>query len=120
MVHSSHQNVLKRLKRASGHLNKIISMIEAERPCLEVAQQLQAVTNALANAKSTYARDHIEHCLYESTLHPKERGTMFMAIIATVTALASLAGSQANSHIHIPLPKRQIRRWSPASAGYKR
>ena len=37
-MHSSHPIIIKRLKRANGHLTKIIAMIEEGRPCVEVAQ----------------------------------------------------------------------------------
>ena len=62
-VHHSHPAIIKRLKRASGHLSKVISMIEEGEPCTEVAQQLHAVVKALENAKGTYVQDHIEHCI---------------------------------------------------------
>ncbi|MCW5700436.1 MAG: metal-sensing transcriptional repressor [Rhodospirillales bacterium] len=61
--HDSHPDIVKRLKRASGHLNKVIAMIEAERPCPVVAQQLHAVAKAITNAKTIYVQDHIEHCI---------------------------------------------------------
>jgi hypothetical protein NreA len=38
--HQSHPDIIKRLKRANGNLNKIICMIEDDRPCVEVAKQL--------------------------------------------------------------------------------
>jgi uncharacterized protein len=62
-THSSHPDVIKRLKRAAGHLQSVIAMLEQEKPCLDVAQQLQAVESAVANAKKTLVRDHIDHCL---------------------------------------------------------
>jgi len=62
-THRSHGEVVKRLKRADGHLRTIIGMIEAGRPCADVAQQLQAVESALHAAKQVYIRDHIDHCL---------------------------------------------------------
>lgn len=74
MAHESHQDIVKRLKRASGHLTKIIAMIEQETRCLDVAQQLQAVTAALVSAKRVYVQDHIEHCLDQEALGPKQRG----------------------------------------------
>ncbi|MDR2852514.1 MAG: metal-sensing transcriptional repressor [Burkholderiaceae bacterium] len=67
-VHTSHPAVIKRLKRAEGHLKSIITMLESERPCLDVAQQLQAVESALSNAKKTLVHDHIDHCL-EQAMH---------------------------------------------------
>jgi hypothetical protein NreA len=63
MKHDSHPDILNRLKRANGHLQKIISMIEAERSCIELAQQLQAVESAITNAKRKLIQDHIDHCL---------------------------------------------------------
>ncbi|MBL8508208.1 MAG: metal-sensing transcriptional repressor [Chitinimonas sp.] len=63
MKHESHPDILNRLKRANGHLQKIITMIEAERSCLELAQQLQAVESAITNAKRKLIQDHIDHCL---------------------------------------------------------
>jgi DNA-binding FrmR family transcriptional regulator len=50
-LHSSHPEIMKRLKRASGHLQTIIKMLEAERDCLEIAQQIHAVERAVNAAK---------------------------------------------------------------------
>nr|WP_189677771.1 metal-sensing transcriptional repressor [Sphingomonas glacialis] len=61
--HSSHPAIIKRLNRANGHLRSIVSMIEEERPCVDIAQQLQAVENAIASAKRALINDHIDHCL---------------------------------------------------------
>jgi hypothetical protein NreA len=62
-THTSHPDIIKRLKRAHGHLKSVIAMLEEERPCLEIAQQIQAVESAITNAKKTLVRDHIDHCL---------------------------------------------------------
>ena len=63
--HRSHGDVVKRLKRADGHLRKVVRMIEEARPCADVAQQLQAIESALRSAKQVYIRDHIDHCMDE-------------------------------------------------------
>jgi DNA-binding FrmR family transcriptional regulator len=65
-VHRTHPEVIKRLRRAQGHLAKVIEMVEKESDCLMIAQQLQAVVNALSNAKTLHVHDHIEHCLAEA------------------------------------------------------
>ena len=62
-THTSHPDIIKRLKRAEGHLKSIITMLEEDRGCLEIAQQLQAVESAVASAKKTLVHDHIDHCL---------------------------------------------------------
>lgn len=61
--HVSHPKVVSRLKRADGHLRSVIAMIEDGRPCLDVAQQLQAVERAVRNAKQVLIHDHMDHCL---------------------------------------------------------
>lgn len=62
-THSSHPEIIKRLKRAEGHLKSIVTMLEEERGCLDIAQQLQAVERAIVNAKKALVHDHIDHCL---------------------------------------------------------
>ncbi|WP_439150420.1 metal-sensing transcriptional repressor [Sulfitobacter sp.] len=61
--HATHPDIVKRLKRANGHLLSVIGMIEAERPCTDIAQQLHAVEKAITQAKRTLIQDHIDHCL---------------------------------------------------------
>lgn len=61
--HASHPAIVKRLNRATGHLRSIVGMIDEGRPCVEIAQQLQAVESAIASAKRALISDHIDHCL---------------------------------------------------------
>ena len=61
--HQTHGAIIKRLKRADGHLRHVIAMIEEERPCVDIAQQLYAVEKAVCQAKRTLIYDHLDHCL---------------------------------------------------------
>jgi DNA-binding FrmR family transcriptional regulator len=61
--HPGYTNVAKRLRRASGHLQTVIAMVEADRECADIAQQLQAVERAVAAAKHTLVHQHLDHCL---------------------------------------------------------
>jgi uncharacterized protein len=63
MKHSSHREIIARLKRAHGHLGGVLAMLEEGRSCVDLAQQLHAVESAIANAKRELILDHIEHCL---------------------------------------------------------
>ncbi|WP_227317405.1 metal-sensing transcriptional repressor [Cedecea davisae] len=65
-IHSSHPDIIKRLKRAAGHLKSTIQMLEDEKPCLDITQQLQAVEKAITNAKRTLIHDHLDHCLKDA------------------------------------------------------
>lgn len=76
--HASHPDIVKRLKRAEGHLRSVVAMIEGGKPCLDIAQQLHAVEKAVAQAKRALIHDHLDHCL-EETLGPlprDKRGTV--------------------------------------------
>lgn len=63
--HAVHPDIIKRLKRATGHLQNVISMMEEKRPCLDIAQQLHAVERAISAAKKLVIHDHLDHCLEE-------------------------------------------------------
>ncbi|MBF0461990.1 MAG: metal-sensing transcriptional repressor [Magnetococcales bacterium] len=82
--HACHPEIVTRLKRASGHLLKVIAMIEAGEACEEVAQQLQAVSNALVAAKRQYVTEHIENCL------EIQEGVTLRDVIAQVKALKTM------------------------------
>lgn len=64
--HETHPEITKRLRRAEGHLRRVIVMIEEGRPCLDLAQQLHAVENAVRNARRTLIQDHLDHCLEDA------------------------------------------------------
>jgi DNA-binding FrmR family transcriptional regulator len=64
-MHTHDKAMQNRLKRAQGHLGKIITMIEENRDGLEIVQQMQAVIGALEKAKTAIVADHIEHHLEE-------------------------------------------------------
>ena len=74
--HASHPALIKRLRRAHGHLASVIGMIEAGRPCTELAQQLHAVESAVANAKRELIHDHLEHCLGSDATGPATAGAL--------------------------------------------
>ena len=73
-THRSHPEIVKRLKRVEGHLRAVIEMLENNRPCADIAQQIQAIESAVTKAKKTLIHDHIDHCL-EQIADPSSRAT---------------------------------------------
>ncbi|MBI5939644.1 MAG: metal-sensing transcriptional repressor [Caulobacterales bacterium] len=71
-THETHPEIVKRLKRAEGHLRSVVEMIGAGRSCLDVAQQLHAVEKAVGQAKRTLIQYHLDHCL-EDVVGPLAR-----------------------------------------------
>jgi len=63
MNHTTDQAIINRLGRASGHLARITEMTEENSSALDIAQQLQAVIEALPKAKTVLNGQHIEHHL---------------------------------------------------------
>ena len=65
-VHESKKNVVNRLARAIGHLEKVKRMVEDDCDCAEVLIQLAAVRSALNNTAKIILKDHIDHCLTDA------------------------------------------------------
>jgi DNA-binding FrmR family transcriptional regulator len=65
MKHESHPDIIKRLRRARGQLDAVLVMLEKNRDCVLIAQQLFALERAINSAKRTLIHDHIDHCLSE-------------------------------------------------------
>jgi DNA-binding FrmR family transcriptional regulator len=59
----SHKDVINRMNRAAGQVRNIVAMIEAQRSCLEIAQEMHAVEGAITSAKKVLIKDRIDHCL---------------------------------------------------------
>jgi len=72
-LHASHPQVVNRLKRAGGHLQNVIAMLDDGKPCLDIVQQLHAVERAIGAAKKALIHDHLDHCL-DGALHGPPRG----------------------------------------------
>jgi DNA-binding FrmR family transcriptional regulator len=74
-AHETHPNIVKRLKRAEGHLRRVIEMFAEGRSCLDLAQQLHAVEKAVGEAKRTLIHDHVDHCLVTAA-HGNSKSTV--------------------------------------------
>ena len=60
------QNVVRRLNRAEGQLRGIGRMVEEQRPCVEVLEQLASVQAALRGAAREVLRNYFERCATEA------------------------------------------------------
>lgn len=85
VVHPTHPDIIARLKRADGHLRKVIDMIEAGRSCVDLAQQLHAIEKAVAAAKRTLIHDHIDHCLAHAAEDAPQDAAKAVAELKTLT-----------------------------------
>lgn len=66
MAHEAHPLIRRRLAQAYGHLAKVMAMMDAERSCSDLAQQLEAIESTIRNAKRLLIQDHLEHCIIDA------------------------------------------------------
>jgi len=83
--HPSYVSVAKRLKRASGHLQNVIAMVESDRECIDIAQQLHAVERAVAAAKRALVHQHLDHCLDDALQGQPQAVRVAMADFKDIT-----------------------------------
>ena len=65
-VHESKKNVVNRLARAIGHLEKVKRMVEDDCDCADVLIQIAAVRAAIENTGKVILQDHIQHCIVDA------------------------------------------------------
>lgn len=56
----------KRLARALGHLNAVYKMVDDEKYCIDVLNQLKAVQSALDKTAQLMLKQHLETCVVEA------------------------------------------------------
>ncbi len=60
------KEVIKRLNIADGHLKKIIEMVDADRYCIDVLQQTEAVKGSLKKIEEIILDSHLHTCVVPS------------------------------------------------------
>lgn len=57
------EEVLRLLKTSKGQIEGIVKMIEDEKYCIDVSNQIMAVISVLKKANLTLLDNHIHHCV---------------------------------------------------------
>ena len=60
------QDLVNRLNRAEGQVRGIARMLEEQRPCVAVLEQLASVQAALRGVAKTVLRNYLERCATEA------------------------------------------------------
>lgn len=60
------KKALKNLKTARGQIDTVINMLEDDRYCIDVANQILAVNGLLKKANLEILKQHINHCVKEA------------------------------------------------------
>lgn len=64
--------VLKRLKTAKGQIDGIIKMVEEDRYCIDISNQLLAVDSLISSCNKLVLKAHISHCVMDASLSGDE------------------------------------------------
>jgi DNA-binding FrmR family transcriptional regulator len=59
-------DTLLRLRKISGQVQGITKMVEADRYCVDVLQQLSAVTSAVESVSKVVVRNYLERCVTDA------------------------------------------------------
>ncbi|AGF59216.1 MULTISPECIES: metal-sensing transcriptional repressor [Clostridium] len=63
------KKALQSLKTAKGQIEGIIKMIEDDRYCIDIANQLMAVQSLIKKADLTILQGHLRHCVKEACMN---------------------------------------------------
>lgn len=58
--------ILNRLKRIEGQVRGLAQMVEQDRYCIDILQQMQAVKAALSKAEDEILKNHASHCVADA------------------------------------------------------
>ena len=65
-IFPNHESQLTRLNKIEGQLKGIRKMIEERRYCVDIIDQIKAVTGALDKVQMGVLEKHVHHCVRES------------------------------------------------------
>ena len=77
------KKVLRLLKTARGQMDGIIKMVEENRYCIDISQQLMATEAILNRANKEILAAHLKHCVREAA-SDAERGQKIDEFVSTL------------------------------------
>ena len=77
------KTVLNLLKTARGQLDGVIRMVEEDRYCIDISQQLMATEAILNRANKEILAAHLKHCVQEAA-SDAERGQKIDEFVSTL------------------------------------
>lgn len=66
MNHPCHTHLLPNLRRIEGQMRGIAKMVEDEKYCIDILNQIKAVRNSLATVEGKILQTHLKACVRDS------------------------------------------------------
>ena len=80
---ADHKKVIRLLKTARGQLDGILKMVEEDRYCIDVSQQVMATEAILNRVNKEILAAHLHHCVAEAAT-AEDRDEKIEELIATL------------------------------------
>ena len=77
------KTILRLLKTARGQMDDILKMVEENRYCIDISQQLMATEAILNRANKEILAAHLKHCVQEAA-SPEERSAKIDEFVQTL------------------------------------
>lgn len=61
-----HKEALSSIKIAKGQIDFIQTMINEDRYCIDISNQIEAVISLLRKTQKTIVKNHLDHCVKEA------------------------------------------------------
>jgi DNA-binding FrmR family transcriptional regulator len=87
MQDATKNTCLSRLNRIEGQVRGLAKMVEGDRYCIDVVNQVQAVVAALRKVEAEILKDHITHCV-EHAIRSGDKRAQREKVTELVAALA--------------------------------
>lgn len=91
MQSETKKSCLSRLNRVEGQVRGLAKMVDDDRYCIDVVNQLQAVIAALKKVEDEILKDHISHCV-EHAIRSGDKRAQREKVAELVSTLARTRG----------------------------
>ena len=81
MKNSSHKGQLNSMRRIEGQVRGIQKMIEEEKYCIDILNQIKAVKNSITTVEGKILKTHLGECIRESLQVEDEFDTKITEIL---------------------------------------
>ena len=94
------KKILRLLKTARGQMDGIIRMVEENRYCIDISQQLMATEAILNRANKEILSAHLKHCVQEAASEEERSRSIHMKQKFNVTGMTCTACSAPHGMFH--------------------
>ncbi|WP_297282161.1 metal-sensing transcriptional repressor [uncultured Anaerococcus sp.] len=68
-MHADKAKTIRKLKTVGGQIDGLVKMVEDDRYCIDVSNQIMASISILKNINKDVLSAHLSHCVYEALGH---------------------------------------------------